>query len=71
MLTDIAISQSAPIRHIKDIAAVVNVIVILGTIISHCPEISDIEINPLVVYEQGNGVRAVDIRIILAKNEER
>lgn len=58
-------------EKIKDIAAVVNVIVILGTILSHCPEISDIEINPLVVYEQGDGVRAVDIRIILAKNEER
>jgi acetyl coenzyme A synthetase (ADP forming)-like protein len=55
----------------KDIAAVVNIIVILGAIISHCPEISDIEINPLVVYEQGDGVRAVDIRIILTKNEER
>jgi acetyltransferase len=55
----------------KDIAAVVNVIVILGAIISHCREISDIEINPLVVYEQGDGVRAVDIRIILTKNEER
>jgi len=58
-------------EKIKDIAAVENVIVILGTIISRCPEISDIEINPLVVYEQGEGVRAVDIRIILTKNEER
>ncbi|NTW76235.1 MAG: acetate--CoA ligase family protein [Syntrophaceae bacterium] len=55
----------------KDIAAVVNALVILGTIISRCPEISDIEINPLVVYEQGDGVKAVDIRIILAKSEER
>jgi succinyl-CoA synthetase beta subunit len=55
----------------KDTAAVVNVIVILGAILRHCRGISDIEINPLVVYEQGEGVRAVDIRIILAKNEER
>jgi acetyl coenzyme A synthetase (ADP forming)-like protein len=58
-------------EKMKDIAAVVNVIVILGAILRHCRGISDIEINPLVVYEQGEGVRAVDIRIILAKNEER
>lgn len=55
----------------KDITAVINALVILGTIINRCPEISDIEINPLVVYEQGDGVKAVDIRIILAKSEER
>ena len=55
----------------KDITAVMNALIILGTIINRCPEISDIEINPLVVYEQGDGVKAVDIRIILAKSEER
>lgn len=55
----------------KDITAVINTLIILGTIINQCPEISDIEINPLVVYEQGDGVKAVDIRIILAKSEER
>lgn len=58
-------------EKMKDIKAVVNVIVTLGAILRHCREISDIEINPLVVYEQGEGVRAVDVRIILAKNEKR
>lgn len=58
-------------EKMKDIAAVVNVVTILGAILRHCQGISDIEINPLVVYEQGEGVRAVDIRIILAKNEKR
>ncbi|MEI7637446.1 MAG: acetate--CoA ligase family protein [Syntrophus sp. (in: bacteria)] len=58
-------------EKMKDIAAIVNVIIILGVILRHCEGISDIEINPLVVYEQGEGVRAVDIRIILAKNEKR
>jgi acetyltransferase len=56
-------------EKMKDVAAVVNVVTILGAILRHCQGISDIEINPLVVYEQGDGVRAVDIRIILAKNE--
>ena len=58
-------------EKMKDVAAVVNVVTILGAILRHCQGISDIEINPLVVYEQGEGVRAVDIRIILAKNEKR
>ena len=58
-------------EKMKDTAAVVNVIIILGAILSHCPEISDIEINPLVVYEQGEGVRAVDVRIILVTDEKR
>jgi acetyl coenzyme A synthetase (ADP forming)-like protein len=58
-------------ERMKDVTAVMNVITILGTIIRNCRGISDIEINPLVVYEQGKGVRAVDIRVILAKNEKR
>jgi acetyltransferase len=58
-------------EKMKDVAAVVNVVAILGAILRHCQGISDIEINPLVVYEQGDGVRAVDIRIILTKNEKR
>jgi acyl-CoA synthetase (NDP forming) len=58
-------------EKMKDVAAVVNVVTILGAILRHCQGISDIEINPLVVYEQGDGVRAVDIRIILTKNEKR
>ena len=58
-------------EKMKDVAAIVNVIIILGAILRHCEGISDIEINPLVVYEQGEGVRAVDIRIILEKNEKR
>ena len=55
----------------KDVSAVMNAISALGAIIRQCRGISDIEINPLVVYEQGEGVRAVDIRVILAKNETR
>jgi acetyltransferase len=58
-------------EKMKDVAAVMNVVTILGAILRHGQGISDIEINPLVVYEQGDGVMAVDIRIILAKNEKR
>ncbi|MFA5179986.1 MAG: acetate--CoA ligase family protein [Syntrophales bacterium] len=58
-------------EKMKDVAAVMNVITILGAILRQCQGISDIEINPLVVYEQGDGVKAVDIRVILVKNEKR
>jgi hypothetical protein len=36
-------------------------------IIRYCKGIADIEINPLVVYEQESGAKAVDVRIILTK----
>jgi len=53
----------------KDLEAVIMNIIKLGTLISHCPLISDIEINPLMVYEQGQGAKAVDVRILLSHNE--
>ena len=51
----------------KDIGGVVDTILKLGTLIEECPAISDVEINPLVVYEQGKGVQAVDARILISK----
>ena len=49
----------------KDINGIADTIIKLGTIIQKCKTISDIEINPLVSYEQGKGVKALDVRIIL------
>ncbi len=49
----------------KDIESVVDTILKLGTIIERYESITDIEINPLIVYEQGKGVKAVDVRILL------
>lgn len=54
----------------KDIDSVVDTIIKVGTILRSCRDISDIEINPLVVFEQGKGVGAVDVRILLSKPEE-
>ena len=34
-----------------------------------CIAISSIEINPLVAYEYGQGVKAVDVRILLSTQE--
>ncbi len=56
----------------KDIDAAANAVLRVGTIIEECPAISDIEINPLTVFDQGEGIRAIDVRILLRqKGSER
>jgi acetyltransferase len=54
----------------KDIDTIAHSIIRVGTILKNCPDITDIEINPLVVYAQGEGARAVDARILLSKPQE-
>ncbi len=49
----------------KDIEGIIDTVLRVGTVLEGCPAISDIEVNPLVVYEQGHGVKAVDMRILL------
>ena len=53
----------------KDIEAIVPLIVRLGQVVSACREITDIEVNPLVVYDQGGGVKALDVRVLLQRTE--
>ncbi|MDD4903576.1 MAG: acetate--CoA ligase family protein, partial [Candidatus Bipolaricaulis sp.] len=48
----------------KDVGAAADVIVRLGQLAVQCREITDIEVNPLVVYDYGRGVIAVDVRIL-------
>ena len=55
----------------KDIDMVVEAILRLGEIVQKCPRISDIEINPLIAYEQGKGAKAVDVRILLSKVDKK
>ncbi|MBM3235216.1 acetate--CoA ligase family protein [Candidatus Poribacteria bacterium] len=54
----------------KDINSVVDTLIRLGAILQRCDSISDIEINPLIVYEEGEGSRPVDARILLANIDE-
>ena len=53
----------------RDIEGIIGTIIKLGTIIKRCEAISDIEINPLVAYEEAEGVKALDVRILLLKGE--
>jgi acetyltransferase len=54
----------------KDIDSVVDTVMKLSLLIRICDDIGDIEINPLTVYEDGKGVRALDVRVLLKKPEE-
>jgi acetyltransferase len=54
----------------KDIEEVISTVIKVGTVINHCRRITDMEINPVVVYEQGGGLTAVDARILIRKKEE-
>ena len=52
-------------RTARDIEAVVRAMVGLSRLfLDHRPWLSDLEINPLIVLAQSDGVRAVDVRII-------
>jgi acetate---CoA ligase (ADP-forming) len=53
----------------KDIETVVEAILRLAAVIRRSPGISDIEVNPLVVYDEGEGAIAVDARVLLSKGE--
>ena len=49
-----------------DRAAVVDVILRLARLVCDCPEIQEVEINPLVVMPAGQGAVAVDVRVRVA-----
>ncbi|MBN2079009.1 MAG: acetate--CoA ligase family protein [Spirochaetes bacterium] len=50
----------------KDIEGLIEAMIKVGTIIRKCRRITDIEINPVVVYEQARGHKAVDCRILIS-----
>ncbi|MFC2048510.1 acetate--CoA ligase family protein, partial [Chloroflexota bacterium] len=49
----------------KDLEALYEVIATVGTLSEKFPEIVEMEINPLMVMDKGEGVWAVDGRLIL------
>ena len=53
----------------RDIPAIIDTLLKLSKLMETVREISDIEINPLMVYEHGSGVMAVDVRVILGRRE--
>jgi acetate---CoA ligase (ADP-forming) len=54
----------------KDIESVIDTIIKISSIIRKCERITDIEINPVVVYSMKNGLKALDARILISKPKE-
>ncbi len=50
----------------KDVDGIVDTLIKLGKILLADERITDIEINPLETYDQGKGVKAVDVRILIS-----
>lgn len=48
-----------------DKAALVDVLLRVGQLVLDFPEIAELDINPLIVYPQGQGAIAIDMRLIL------
>jgi acyl-CoA synthetase (NDP forming) len=49
-----------------DLGALVDMLLKAGRLLSDFPEIAEMDINPIFVFEEGKGARAVDARIILS-----
>lgn len=54
----------------KDIESVIDTIIKISSIIKKCERITDIEVNPIVVYNLKNGIKALDARILIGKPKE-
>lgn len=50
--------------HAVDLKAVTEVVATVGQLMLDHPEISEIDVNPLVAYSEGNGVVALDALIV-------
>jgi acetyltransferase len=51
-----------------DVAALATTIVRIGQLAADQPDIAELDINPLLVLPEGDGVLAVDARVILTQD---
>jgi len=49
----------------RDAGAVVDALARVAALLEACPAVADVEINPLVVFPEGRGACALDVRILL------
>ena len=52
----------------KDIESITDIILRISQLVIDFPEINEFEINPLMVFDEGEGALAVDMRLMLKKN---
>lgn len=56
-------------RPAVDKAALVDTLLRIGQLVQDFPEIAELDINPFVVYEAGQGGIAIDMRLVLTASE--
>jgi acetyltransferase len=54
-----------------DKAAIIDTLLRVGQLVQDFPEIVELDINPLVVYPQGQGAIAIDMRLVVTKESKR
>lgn len=52
-----------------DKAAIVDALLRVGQLVQDFPEIVELDVNPLMVYPQGQGAVAIDMRLVLSSRE--
>jgi acetyltransferase len=48
-----------------DKESIVEALLRIGQLVTDFPEIVELDINPLMVFEQGQGAKAIDMRLVL------
>jgi acetyltransferase len=54
-----------------DVEAIERILVSLSNLVTNHPEISELDVNPLIVHERGKGATVADCRIILSPVEKQ
>jgi acyl-CoA synthetase (NDP forming) len=49
----------------SDVPAIADCLMRLSQLVSDFPEIEELDINPLLVYQEGMGARVIDARILI------
>jgi acetyltransferase len=50
-----------------DKEAIVNTLLRIGQLVLDFPQITELDINPLIVYAEGEGAIAIDMRLVLSE----
>lgn len=51
-----------------DKEAIVDILLRIGQLVQDFPEIAELDINPVMVYPQGQGALAIDMRLVLSRD---
>jgi len=54
-----------------DREAIADVLARVSWLVVDCPQVAELDINPLMVWEEGRGVMAVDVRVLLGGSGNR